>query len=159
VTNKPTIPVEMETKLNTLLNDKRVLRQNQLDTFHSRAHAELDLENSGRHAKPATVIGPDGAQYPRQAANSFSNQAAIVGDEPPYDGDMSTPVVGESFEVAASLERSADQSRLPSHADGPSVEAGRSVAHHGVERPPNQSPTQPAETSQQSLRPQRKPPR
>jgi hypothetical protein len=141
--NKPpvAIPVEMETKLSTLLNDKRVLRQK--DTFASRASADFDLENSGRFSKATQVIGPDGAQYPRLPEGSWTNDP--VGVEPPIGfGINEVPIVGEVGEIQASierLERSADQSGLPSHADGPSVEAAGSLIGHEVEPPLTQSPT------------------
>ena len=98
-----------EEKLQTLFQDqalRNAQRRNDTGTFLSHTHSE----EGGRYAKPQQVVGSAPTpEYPRQPDGSFSNQAAIVGDEPPYDGDMSTPIVGERWEVEASLERTAQE--------------------------------------------------
>jgi hypothetical protein len=87
----------------TLENDRRVQR----DTFHTRANAELDLENSGRFSKPHAVIGLDSVEYPTLPENSWTNDPTPT--EPPLGIDVNAmEPVGESFEVAASLEALGD---------------------------------------------------
>jgi hypothetical protein len=109
-----------EEKLSTLLNDKRVLRPKEADTFHTRQMAETDLEYQGRFAQAVAkaTINLPASQFPKLPDSAWPNQAALVGDEPPLGYVDEPPVVGEPWEVEASLERSADQSGLPSHADG-----------------------------------------
>ncbi len=51
-----------------IANDSRVRK----DTFASRASAEADLENVGRHAKPSTIVGGDAAvEYPELPAGAM----------------------------------------------------------------------------------------
>jgi hypothetical protein len=153
----PPIPPTAAEKLETLFQDQALRnaeRRKNASTFSQFANAEANAD-AGRYAQinKAAVVGAKAVpDYPNQPTNSFSNQAAVVGPEEPLGFDVNeTPIVGESWEVEASLERSADQSGLPSHADGPSVEAGSSVdLISNVERPPIPYPNkQPAETSQQ----------
>jgi hypothetical protein len=88
-----------EEKLRTLFNDRNVLRQK--DTFASRANAELDLENTGRHSKPQQIVGTTPApEYP--AGPNWSPDP--TGIEPPLGYDINEPVVvGEPHEINASL--------------------------------------------------------
>jgi hypothetical protein len=87
-----------------------ILRNDRANTFAGRASAELDLENSGRHAKPNTVIGVDGPpDYPRLPENSWTH------DPVPPEGPLGVSVedhepVGENFELARSLPRDSDTS-------------------------------------------------
>jgi len=84
-------------RLETLLNDKRV--QKDASTFLSHTHSE----DSGRFAKPQTVIGLDSVQYPTLPENSWTNDPTPT--EPPLGIDVNAmEPVGEEFEVAASLE-------------------------------------------------------
>lgn len=141
-----------EEKLATLLNDKRVLRQ-QRDTFNSRAAAEAN-QIQGRFAQheKATVVGSaTAAQYPKLPDGSFSNQGAVVPPEEPLGFSVEeVPIVGEPGEVAASidrLERAAQEASPTSSldADGPRVGAAGSDAAASsqriVEPPLTQSPT------------------
>ena len=72
-------------------------------TFHSRTRDEA----GGRFAQvnKSTVVGSDPATlYPRIKSGPWSDQPG-PGPEPPYGEDISTPpIVGESWEVEASLD-------------------------------------------------------
>jgi hypothetical protein len=169
----PPIPPTAAEKLETLFQDQTLRnaeRRKNASTFSQLANSEANAD-AGRFAaiNKANVVGakpvPD---YPNQPANSFSNQAAVVGPEEPLGFDVNeTPVVGESWEVDASIEHAAQEASPTSSldADAPLVEAGSSVAHHDVERPPNPQPAEtsqqadplPDKASQQSLRSRRKP--
>jgi hypothetical protein len=73
-------------------------------TFHSRAAAELALENQGRHTQGAEVTGSKPAVvYPRQPESS-PWAADKVPPEPPlgYEINSQEPV-GEPFEIEESL--------------------------------------------------------
>jgi hypothetical protein len=96
-------------KLETLLNDKRVLRQQkEASTFSQFANSDAN-QDAGRFAaiNKATVVGATPKQ-PDYAAPNWSPQA--VGVEPPLGIDVNAmEPVGESFEVEASLERTAQE--------------------------------------------------
>jgi len=80
----------------TMKEKQQVLR----DTMFSRAKADLDLENQGRHAKP-TAVG--GVEYPRLPSSSPWHQDPVPNEEA-YGEDISqAPIVGEVSEVNASL--------------------------------------------------------
>jgi len=85
-------------RLETLLNDKRV--QKDASTFLSHTHSE----DSGRFAKPQTVIGLDSVQYPTLPENSWTNDPTPT--EPPLGIDVNAmEPVGEVGEVQASIDR------------------------------------------------------
>jgi len=97
-----------EEKLSTLRNDKAVQRQEKdAATFHSFAQAEENQSRAGRFFEQhkSEIMGNYLNRYPKLPADHWTNQAAMVGDEGAYDGDMSTPIVGEVGEQLASLER------------------------------------------------------
>jgi hypothetical protein len=86
---------------------RRILAEGRkTSTYHQQAQADADLEMGGRFAKvmPTSVTGTTpGPQYPRQPADSPSNQAALVGDEPPLGVDINAmDPVGEHHELEAS---------------------------------------------------------
>jgi hypothetical protein len=154
----PPIPPTAAEKLEALFQDQALRnaeRRKNASTFSQFANAEASAD-AGRFAaiNKANVVGAKAVpDYPNQPPNSFSNQAAVVGPEEPLGFDVNeTPVVGEPYEIQASLERAATQDDLPS-LEGRDVGAGSSVAHHDLERPPIPYPNK-AETSQKSLRPQ-----
>jgi hypothetical protein len=59
--------------------------RDRLSTYRAHAEANADLELGGRYAKvtTTTVVGAGPIQYPRLPLTAPSNQAAMVGDEPP----------------------------------------------------------------------------
>jgi hypothetical protein len=76
---------------------KNDLRQN---TMHGRASAELDLENTGRFAKPHALIGEGAPEYPRLPENSWTNDP--TGVEPSLGIDVNAvEPCGEKFEIEA----------------------------------------------------------
>jgi hypothetical protein len=82
-TDKPYhVDATKDEKLRELFNDRR-------NTFHNRASAELDLENTGRHARGNIVTGAAPAvHYPPQPTSQWPNQSAVVGVEPPLGIDV-----------------------------------------------------------------------
>jgi hypothetical protein len=86
----------MKEKAEVLRNDRRA------NTMHGRTSAELDLENTGRHARANTVIGVDGpVQYPMAAPNWSADPTGV---EPPLGFDVNAvEPVGESHEIQTSL--------------------------------------------------------
>jgi hypothetical protein len=163
----PTTSLTPEEKLQTLFQDQALRnaeRRKNPSTFSQFANSEANAD-AGRFAaiNKANVVGAKAVpDYPNQPANSFSNQAAVVGLEEPLGFDVNeTPVVGESWEVEASIEHAAQEASPNSlDADGPRVEAAGSVAHHDVEPPPNQSQTPPSRDFAKVFAPsRRKPPR
>ena len=72
-------------------------------TLQFRTAADLGLENSGRFAKPFEVIGSSPTpQYPQVAPNWANDPTGV---EPPLGYSIDeAPVVGESFEVQASID-------------------------------------------------------
>jgi len=171
-------------RLEALFNEQRLKseqRRNGASTFQQFGQSQAS-EEGGRWAKPTQVVGSAPApEYPRQPDGSFSNQAAIVGDEPPYDGDMTTPIVGETWEVQQSIERldaapanasghlpSDDVVAVSATGTAPLVEPDAVAKGQTASMPergavPNQSPyteqagRKSAKASQQSLRNRRKP--
>jgi hypothetical protein len=111
-------------KLETLLNDKRVLRQQKdASTFAQFASSDAN-QDAGRFAaiNKATVVGATPKQ-PEYAAPNWAPQA--VGVEPPLGFDINeTPIVGEPYEVEASLERAAQEASAIPTDDEPVRGAG-----------------------------------
>jgi hypothetical protein len=91
-------------------------------TFHSRAATELALENQGRHAKGAEVVGSKPAVvYPRQPEGS-----PWAGDLVPPEGPLGYAIdaqeaVGEIFEVLESLAAQPTDSLTSGGAAAPSA--------------------------------------
>jgi hypothetical protein len=109
MTDKPFSSATPYEKLEQLFNEKALRkaaqRHGDSGTFHRFAETEANAE-AGRFSavNRATVTGAKPVpEQPMQPAEQWSNQASLVGEEAPYDGDMGTPIVGESFEVAASI--------------------------------------------------------
>jgi hypothetical protein len=104
MTDQPTIPVTMKEKLDVLFAEN-AKRHKDASTFLDHTHSD----EGGRFAKQQMVIGSAaeaGKQYPKLPTSSpWADNP--VGVEPPYDGDMSAPIVGEPHEIEASLGKSA----------------------------------------------------
>jgi hypothetical protein len=81
-------------------------------TMHGRANAELDLENTGRFSKPHTVIGVDAPDYPRLPSGPWADPVQIPPEEPLGYDISEVPIVGEAFEVAKSLDGTADATNV-----------------------------------------------
>ena len=138
MTNHPT-PTTDAKKLEALFNEQRLRnaqRNNDASTFVQFANSEANAAHD-RFAQinKATVTGSQpSVQYPKlpEASPWHSNP---VPPEPSlgYPVDE-VPIVGEEFEVRASLERAA-QTGLPSREALP-VEAAGSAEDHGIEPPP-----------------------
>jgi hypothetical protein len=84
-----------------LRNDRR----NQ--TLHGRASSDLDLENSGRFAKPHAVIGVDAPDYPKLPASSPWHHDPVPPEEPIGVSIDAHEPVGEIGEIQASLDDTA----------------------------------------------------
>ena len=160
-----------EEKLSTLRNDKAVQRQEKdAATFHSFAQAEENQSRAGRFFEQhkSEIMGNYLNRYPKLPADHWTNQAAMVGDEGAYDGDMSTPIVGEVGEIQASIDAlaaSATEASVPLPSNVVAVSATGEAAPVGPALPfrragdamsdnavsPNQSPVA-EQTSQQSSR-------
>ena len=125
-------------KLATLLNDKRVLRQNDSGTFLSHTHTD----EGGRFAKPQHVVGATPApEYPRQPEGSFSNQSAIVPPEESLGFSIDeVPIIGEPHEVAASLQA------LGAVGDAPASTEPHSSLSATAEQPASPGDATPTET-------------
>ena len=81
------------------MKEKRELIKN---TYLAHTHSD----EGGRYAKavPNNVIGASPISYPKLPSGPWSAQPG-PGPEPPYGEDISTPpIVGEAFEVNASLD-------------------------------------------------------
>src|SRR5215472_6087230 len=90
----PTTNATPADKLETLLNDKRMLRQQKeaASTFHQFGQSEAS-EEGGRWAKPMNVVGATPApEYPRQPEGSWTNDP--VPTEPPLGFVDEAPIVG-----------------------------------------------------------------
>jgi hypothetical protein len=99
----------MREKVEALKNDRR----NQ--TLHGRASSDLDLENTGRFAKPHAVIGVDAPDYPQLPTSSPWHDDP-VGPEEPLGYDINeVAVVGEKFEVEALGDPTKPEEINPSH--------------------------------------------
>jgi hypothetical protein len=116
MTNKspsPTTNATPEDKLRTLLQDqalRNAQRKRDAGTFLSHTHSD----EGGRYSKPQQIVGSAPVpEYPRQPDGSFSNQAAVVGPEESLGFDINeTPIVGESWEIEASV-RALDEAAAP----------------------------------------------
>jgi hypothetical protein len=93
MTNHPTPTTNAEILKNDLRNQ----------TMHSRASADLDLENTGRFAKPNIVIGVDGAQYPRLPASSPWHDDPVPTEESLGYDINAVEAQAEPHEIAKSL--------------------------------------------------------
>jgi len=123
------VDATMKEKEAVIRNDARVA-STYLDHYHD--------DEGGRFAKPQTVIGSDGAQYPMAAPNWSLDP---VPPEPPTGHDINeAPIVGEPHEIAKSLAGEAHASAVDpsnaSDADAPSPASSPS----GVEPPAIQTP-------------------
>lgn len=158
----PTTSLTPEEKLQTLFQDQALRnteRRKNASTFSQFANSEANAD-AGRFAaiNKANVVGAKAVpDYPNQPANSFSNQAAVAGPEEALGFDVNeTPVVGESWEVEASIER-AEQQASPQSLDAqPPARGARLFRCSSQRRAPRQPHPQPrqAKPSQKSLRPQ-----
>jgi hypothetical protein len=119
--SSPASPIE---KLEVLLSEQRLRneeRKRDAGTFLSHTHND----EGGRFAKPQQIVGAKPVpEYP--AGPNWAPQA--VGVEPPLGFDINeTPVVGEPWEVEASLER-AEQQASPQSLDAqPPARGGEAV--------------------------------
>jgi hypothetical protein len=127
----PTTNATMEEKLRTLFQDQALRnaeRRKNASTFSQFAGSEA-AQDAGRYAavNKATVTGSAPVpEYPRQPDGSFSNQAAVVGPEESLGFDINeVPIVGEDFEVEASLKSLSEAVVDP---EGPSAAVERSAA-------------------------------
>jgi len=93
--------LSMKEKKETLLNDQRV-RNDLRNTLHGRASADLDLENTGRHAKHNTVV-TGGADYPRLPEASPWHHDPVPPEAPLGIDVNALEPVGTEREVQASL--------------------------------------------------------
>jgi hypothetical protein len=86
---------------------RELLGSNTTITYHSRAAAELQLEQgqSGRFVDKASVVGAEASvRYPRQPASSPWSGSIPEGVEPPLGYAINAQEsVGEIFEIEASL--------------------------------------------------------
>jgi len=88
---------------NSSQRERRAVIKNDATTFHDFAQSQAD-EVGGRFAKPTQVSGKDPATLYPKLPTSSPWSSDPVPPEPPYGQDISEPpVVGESFEVEASL--------------------------------------------------------
>jgi hypothetical protein len=77
--------------------------------MHSRGNAELELENQGRFARPATIVGTTHApSYPQLPASSPWSQPDGPPEPPLGFSVEEVPLVGEAFEIERSLRASID---------------------------------------------------
>jgi hypothetical protein len=98
----PTTDTTMKEKEEILRNDRRA------STMHGRASADLDLENTGRFAKPHAVIGVDGApDYPRLPSGPWADPVQVPPEEPLGYDINEAPIVGEAFELGEAVTPSA----------------------------------------------------
>jgi hypothetical protein len=107
---------------------KSLAGSNTTTTYHSWAGAHLELERSGRHAAAAkaSVTGTEASvRYPRLPENNpFTSD--ISGVEPPLGYAIdSQEVVGEVFEIAASLANPSGDAEAAREEDGHSTSAAR----------------------------------
>jgi hypothetical protein len=114
---------EMEEKLEILFAEN-AKRNKDATTFAQFAKSEASgVHDRFAQINKATVTGSQPfVSYPRLPETSPSNQAAIVPQEPPYDGDMSTPIVGEVWEVEKNLRDS------PSRIEGEALQGATSAS-------------------------------
>jgi len=92
----------MEEKKQILRNEQRVRN----DTLQFRTAADLGLENTGRYAKPFTVIGTEPTpHYPKLPTSSPWHDDPVPPEEPLGYSVDETPIVGEVEEVQASIDR------------------------------------------------------
>jgi hypothetical protein len=123
-------------KLSTLLNDKRV---KDASTFSQFATSDAN-QDAGRFEQinKANVVGSAPTiEYPRLPENSWTNDP--TGVEPPLGFVDETPIVGENFEIAKSIERleRAAQQASPQSLDAlPARGAAGSLDTSEVEPPP-----------------------
>jgi hypothetical protein len=110
----PSHQIEMKEKHRELMNDLAVRRaqqprpmigdDNAASTYQNFAQSDASLENQGRFAKAQHISGTQPTtQYPRLPSGPWSGPDPS-GLEPPLGIDVSeAPIVGEPFEVEASL--------------------------------------------------------
>jgi hypothetical protein len=96
-------------------------------TYHSRAEADLQLENQGRHAKGATVTGSARVpQVPRQPEGSPWHSDIVPPEEPTGIDINAQEPTGNYHEIAESV------SDVASSATGDATASADEVDFHSV---------------------------
>ena len=83
------------------------------DTLLRRTEGDLSLENTGRHAKPNTVIGVDALSYPRLPSGPWADPVQIPPEEPLGFSVEDHEPVGTIPEVQASIKELGDAGTEP----------------------------------------------